>query len=250
MKIQFRFDWTYCACDPRSQRQRGERVMGGFGSILAVLSGGVMPGHVQALALSLARADQAALTFVDVLDDVAPDLPEADIAARRARLAAAVESASRSGIAASEAVVRGSPAVEVIRMVLREGHDLVLIAAGDADETARRLLADCPCPVWLVAEGRPDAVIALLPEGSSADGAQVLALAERLSTLLGVEVVRAGDAAALPDHGSAVLVAIGAGRAAGSVVALKPEGFTSPVTLEAAPQDGTAGRATGRAGKG
>lgn len=228
----------------------GVRVMERFGSILAVLSGGVMPGHVQALALSLARADQAALTFVDVIDDAAADLPEAEVAARRARLAQAVESAGRSGVAPSEAVVRGTPAIEVIRMVLREGHDLVLIAAGGADGTAGHLLADCPCPVWLVAADRPDAVFAVEPQGDAAGKAQVVALAQRLAAHLEVGVSLVADPGDLPDRAGAVLVAMGAPQAAGSVVALKPEGFVSPVTLEAAPQDETTARATGRAGKG
>lgn len=231
-----------------------------FGSILAVLSDGVMPAHVHALSVALARADRAALTFVDVIDSDAASPADAETAARRARLAEAVAAAELAGIAASEAVVRGQTAVEVIRMVLREGHDLVLYAADGPGGTAARLLADCPSPVWLVADARPEAVIAVLPTGADGDGERVAAMARALSVHLGLEVTRvaaSGAVAALRDGHAAVVVLVGrdAGLVGdGSVLAIKPEGFVSPVTLEAVPQDGpqdgTARRATGRAAKG
>jgi hypothetical protein len=50
----------------------------------------------------------------------------------------------------SEAVLHGDTAAEVIRMVLREGHDLVITGPGTTAET---LIRDCPCPVLVV---KPD----------------------------------------------------------------------------------------------
>ena len=223
-----------------------------IGSILVVLSGGVMPGHAHARALAVARTDRAALTFVDVIDSDGAAPADAEIAVRRAHLAEAVAGAERAGLSATEAVVRGQPAVEVIRMVLREGHDLVAIAAGGADDTAARLVADCPCPVWLIAEARPEAVIAVVPPGAGEDGARVTGMARALAAQLGVEA-REVTEAGMAGQAGAVVVLSGrdaAGAGAGSALVLKPAGFVSPVTLEAAPQEGTARRATGSAGKG
>jgi nucleotide-binding universal stress UspA family protein len=119
--------------------------MAEFGSILAVQDAGPSHDAVASEAVRLARANGAALTVVDVIagDDVAAD----DIAARRVRLAEAAEAARGAGIDASEAVLHGDAAVEVIRMVLREGHDLVVAGPGSA---AEGLVRDCPCPVLVV----------------------------------------------------------------------------------------------------
>lgn len=222
-----------------------------FGSILAVLRDGDMPGHVHALASLLARANRAALHFVDVID--AATATEDEVAARRARLAEAVATAELAGVPASEAVVRGDPAVEVIRMVLREGHDLLLIPAEGSDGTAARLLAECPCPVWLVADARPGTVIALLPPGGGEDGRRVAAMARNLASHLGAEVIEATEGAMPVVAASDLIVGImpvRQGRPGRCVLALKPEGFVSPVTLEAAPMDSKARGETPHAGKG
>lgn len=224
-----------------------------FGSILALLSGGETSGHVHALAVGLARADRAALTFVDVIDTDRPEPSDAGIAMRRAWLAEVAAEAELAGVPASEAVVRGDPAVEVIRMVLREGHDLVLMPADDTHDTASRLLAECPCPVWLVAGERPASVIAITPAAGGEDAARVAAMSKMVSAHLRVDVVELIEGAMPPLSCGGVLVAIRPTWNAGSkesVLALKPEGFVSPVTLDAAPQGNTARGATRNAGKG
>ncbi|MBF9058034.1 universal stress protein [Rhodobacterales bacterium HKCCSP123] len=119
--------------------------MAEFGSILAVQGAGPSQDAVAAEAVRLARASFAALTVVDVIEG--EDASGADVAARRAQLAAAAEAARGEGIQASEAVLHGDAAVEVIRMVLREGHDLVVAGPGPAAEA---LIRDCPCPVLVV----------------------------------------------------------------------------------------------------
>ena len=58
----------------------------------------------------------------------------------------------------TEAVLQGSGFVEVIRMVLREGHDIVIKAAEPLSglqrflfaSTDQHLLRKCPCPVWML----------------------------------------------------------------------------------------------------
>lgn len=230
-----------------------------FGSILAVLRDGATPAGLHDLAfdlaIDLAVAHRAALNFVDVIAPEGAAAADVGIAGRRARLAEAVAAAEARGLTTTEAVVRGDPAVEVIRMVLREGHDLVLIAAGGPDDTAARLLADCPSPVWVVGAGRPDAVLAILPaQAAAGDLARLEAAARTVAAHLGLAVARIspGD---VPAMSVGTALAVTTGRAADlagarSVFLVKPEGFVSPVTLETAPQLKTARRANGSAGKG
>lgn len=118
------------------------RWMSDFGSILAVPGTDDAGDVVAARATALARAGSAALTFVDVIadDGVGAD----DVAARRTQLASLADAARRDRIDASEAVLHGDVAVEIIKMVLREGHDLVIAGPGRAAEA---LVRDCPCPV-------------------------------------------------------------------------------------------------------
>jgi nucleotide-binding universal stress UspA family protein len=119
--------------------------MTAFNSILAVQGAGTAQDAVVAEAVRLARDNAAVLTVVDVIESDEP--PQDAVADRRTRLAEAARTARATGIDASEAVLHGEPAVEVIRMVLREGHDLVIAGPGPA---AEGLIRDCPCPVLVV----------------------------------------------------------------------------------------------------
>lgn len=65
------------------------------------------------------------------------------------------KAATRAGFEEIRVVVEvGNPVVSVVQRVVRDGHDLVVIALGDdeADHAAvvRRILRKCPAPVWLV----------------------------------------------------------------------------------------------------
>ena len=59
-------------------------------------------------------------------------------------------------------VLGGSPFIEVIKEVLRQGHDLVMMAAegeGGVEDalfgsTSTHLMRKCPCPVWVMKSGR------------------------------------------------------------------------------------------------
>ncbi|MHA7885974.1 MULTISPECIES: universal stress protein [Roseicyclus] len=119
--------------------------MTAFNSILAVQGAGTAQDAVVAEAVRLAQANGAALTVVDVIERHGTSAD--DLAMRRARLAEAAETARQAGLDASEAVLHGDAAVEVIRMVLREGHDLVVALTGPV---AEGLVRDCPCPVLVV----------------------------------------------------------------------------------------------------
>jgi nucleotide-binding universal stress UspA family protein len=144
-----------------------------FTSILAVLTEDSLAEAAFLRALDLARSNAAALTLVDVIDAAPGDLgklvamlsgqrgaelEESVMTHHRDRLAAFAERARAQGVAVTEAVLRGTPFVEVIRMVLREGHDIVMKGATLASDGTGRfkgcdmhLLRKCPCPVWIVA---------------------------------------------------------------------------------------------------
>lgn len=121
-------------------------------------------------ASSLAKRNQARLTLFSVLKDVPPsaylvvadrsvsqlqaELSEerGDMLDQQARHIAA------DGVEVATRVVTGMPFLEIIRQVLREQHDLVILTAegkGGIKErvfgsTSMHLMRKCPCPVWVM----------------------------------------------------------------------------------------------------
>lgn len=166
-----------------------------FKSILTVLTEDSLHEVALERALHLAKVNGAALTLVDVID-AAPgelarllsaiqghrgaEIEEDVIAYHRDRLAKMAERARAEGVEATEAVLQGSVFVEVIRMVLREGHDIVIKGATAAPHgkgvlkgVDMHLLRKCPCPVWMLkgpGDGNFDTVLATVdpdPEGET-----------------------------------------------------------------------------------
>jgi nucleotide-binding universal stress UspA family protein len=118
-------------------------------------------------ALALAHANGARLTVAAIADEVprGTDLEGLDLtvqtlqdavnAQARARLDALIGD-SGSEPEPERQVLTGKLFLEVIRAVLREGHDLVMKCAGPDGLLGRlfgsddmHLLRKCPCPVWL-----------------------------------------------------------------------------------------------------
>jgi len=116
--------------------------MARFGSILALACKDAARDALVGRAVMLAGADGAPLTLVDVVAGGGA----AAVEDRQQGLARTAEAARHAGIDATEAVLQGDPVAEVIRMVLREGHDLVI--AGP--DIAPGLVRDCPCDVLVV----------------------------------------------------------------------------------------------------
>ena len=119
---------------------------------------------------TLARNNQARLTVCAVVDTVPGEVriraamitPRQilDVATTRKQewLENTVDSAAIDGIAVDRQVLVGKPFIEIIRQVLRNGHDLVIKCA-DADNrlreilfssTDKHLMRKCPCPVWII----------------------------------------------------------------------------------------------------
>jgi len=140
-------------------------------SILVVLPHDSLAEAAMDCATRLARRTGAALTLVDVIDAAPGDLGrrmsdltgqrdaeiEQDVISHhRDRLAEFAERARRENIEVTEAVLQGRPAVEVVRMVLREGHDVLIKGASVSEDCGgvlagvdMHLLRLCPCPVWV-----------------------------------------------------------------------------------------------------
>lgn len=127
----------------------------------------------------LAEANGAAVTFVEVIETgpgrVARLLSPLPIAraeavrqgildAHRERLDRLAEPLRATGATVRTAVDQGTGVLEIIRRVMRDGHDLVIKDAGGRGGwpfllgTDMHLLRKCPCPVWILnAHGEPKA---------------------------------------------------------------------------------------------
>jgi nucleotide-binding universal stress UspA family protein len=80
------------------------------------------------------------------------------------RLERWVDVARQSGLQAEGKILYGTPFLQIIREVLRNGHDLVMtIAQGQSNLKERflgsmtmHLMRNCPCPVWVVNSAQPE----------------------------------------------------------------------------------------------
>lgn len=146
--------------------------MKNFKNIVYIMESDVLSGQSLETAVSFARTHQADLTLLDVIPDItsrmrplsrgpsAAEIQQALVAQRREaleRVAASFQ--GKPGVSVVVAVGRNF--LEIIRMVLRNGYDLLIKPAEDPDwsdrllgNTDMHLLRKCPCPVWLI---NPDA---------------------------------------------------------------------------------------------
>jgi len=139
---------------------------------LADSTGDLQPGFERAL--SLAQSNQAQLTVLSVLQPLPPSVVQAygyglptDLALRlqQERMAAleALVAPARQQVALELKVLQGEMLIEVVRLVLSHGHDLLLKTATEETTLTHRLLGSadmqllrkCPCPVWLLKPSAP-----------------------------------------------------------------------------------------------
>ena len=144
-----------------------------FRDILCVVEPGEKSRDALARAITLAQNNQASLTVVVVAEIVtagigmpeggaiSADLQEALVSARAQGLKDLVDP-YRKRIDIETKVLIGVPFLEIIREVLRSGHDLVIKAPENPDWLERlfgsddmHLLRKCPCPVWLIKHEAP-----------------------------------------------------------------------------------------------
>ena len=69
-----------------------------------------------------------------------------------------IKSIVAAGVEVKTRLVSGTPFLEIIRQVLRDRHDLVMVTVEGADRlqarlfgsTTMHLMRKCPCPVWAI----------------------------------------------------------------------------------------------------
>jgi nucleotide-binding universal stress UspA family protein len=154
-------------------------------------------------AYDLAIANHARLTVIDVIDgyDADPQLEER-LGIRVSQLLRDNHLAAMSTMVSAyqsedqmiyTQVMTGTPFIEIIRAVMRNGYDLVIKAAHTAPGFSERLLGStdmhllrkCPCPVWIERPGKPipyqNVLAAVDPVSDASTGRLVMDLASSLS---------------------------------------------------------------------
>ncbi len=130
-----------------------------FKNILLVYNNGVGDDDTLSQVVALAKRNDAELTMVEIVTKTA--LPAREIAERHKHLSRMIASIQNEGVKTSTAILEGTPFLEIIRQVLRRGHDLVTIPAeGDVGfkhlffgSTSMHLMRKCPCSVWVTKPG-------------------------------------------------------------------------------------------------
>lgn len=196
-----------------------------FKNILLLYDGAVGTDAALSRAQSLARSNGATLTLFEVVQQVPRDVlsllgpltrddvevQERYLEERRANLERLAASMRADDIAVEVSVVRGIPFIEVIRAVLRDDHDLVIMVADSVKglrtitfgSTSMHLMRKCPCPIWVI---NPKAghsfrrILAAIdpPPGEQGNGEldiKIMQLASSLSRMEGcdLEVLHAWD---------------------------------------------------------
>ena len=151
-----------------------------FRNILAVYGDDPGSDDVLVQAVGLARTSGAALSIVYPCE---PPRPAKAVEEARRRLLRIVPGILQEGVAdvATEVVV-GTPHVEIIRKVMEDEHDLVIVGAESGralrrvifGNTAINLMLQCPSAVWVLKPGQSspcaNIVAALDLCGDSPDG--------------------------------------------------------------------------------
>lgn len=147
-----------------------------FHNILVVFDNEEQTRPVLDRAVSLSIRNQARLKVMDVFAEgpgvvremlqgwLPREFPEKMLAERASRLEAFVAPARESGVELTVKVLQGTPFFEIIREVMRGGHDLLMKGADVvpgwrqmlASSTDMHLLRKCPAPVWIMKRDLPD----------------------------------------------------------------------------------------------
>ena len=144
-----------------------------FNNILCVVEHGKEGKPALDKAVTLAEHNQAKLTVVDVITRVparigmpgggplSSDLRAAMVREHEARLVELIEP-YRKRLDVKHGMLTGTSFLEIIRAVLRNGHDLVIKCPESPSWLDRffsgddmHLLRKCPCPIWLVKPEAP-----------------------------------------------------------------------------------------------
>jgi nucleotide-binding universal stress UspA family protein len=145
-----------------------------FKNILLLSREGAGERATLARAVVLAKQNGARLTLVEVVEDLprelrmlitampAIHLEKVVLKERIERLQAIVAPLVEDGVRASSTVLYGTPFLEIIREVLRQKYDLVILTAEGGSgvkerlfgSTSLHLMRKCPCAVWVMKPSR------------------------------------------------------------------------------------------------
>lgn len=223
-----------------------------FRNILVLISGPSSQQPLSERAARLAKQNKGTVTLAAVVEVlpwytrlVLPSAEESNRALVREKSEALEELAARlrqDDIEIATKVLQGRPSLELIREVLRGGHDLVMKEAepnqgvlfGPAD---MQLLRDCPAAVWLFnpAQGdRPFAqILAAVDPAPAPDVADLLHLTEELApkdASLDLKIMELADS--LMESEGAELHVLHAWSAPGEMM-LRGEGRLAQVQVDA-----------------
>lgn len=127
-----------------------------FKNILYVTEETVDQASAVGRAVSMAEKNQAKLTIMDVISPVAGAHLSDTASYHRQKLESLIQP-YRKRLKVQTDVVEGTPFLEVIRSVLRNGYDLVIKLAENPDFMKKlfgsvdlHLLRKCSCPLWLM----------------------------------------------------------------------------------------------------
>lgn len=156
----------------------------------------------------------------------------------------------QAGILVKSKTLYGIPFIEITREVLRSQHDLVMITAEGNDSlkgtwfgsATLHLMRKCPCPVWVIKPGQNRQFGRILAavdldqddEVRIALNRKIIELATSLARMKAVELIvmgtvsRSGIAGLLIGNTAEKVLR----QVDSSVLAIKPEGFVTPVKLD------------------
>jgi nucleotide-binding universal stress UspA family protein len=141
-----------------------------FSNILLVVDDRTDCSAALKRAATLARNNHARLTVCANIDAIPNELrmrvitvtsrEVLDVAVTKTQewLNATVDPVAVDGVSINTKVLVGKPFIEIIRQVLREGHDLIIKCADSGSglremlfsSTDKHLMRKCPCPVWII----------------------------------------------------------------------------------------------------
>ena len=159
--------WHICALYILKKETRAVKR---FKNILLLANQGTGDQAILRRAASLAETNRAQLTVVDVIEELPRDmqklivvitpmeLQKSVIQERQKQLERLVAPIRKEGLRIGVNVLIGTPFLEIIRQVLRQKHDLVIMAAEGRSglkgrlfgSTSLHLMRKCPCPVWVM----------------------------------------------------------------------------------------------------
>jgi len=140
-----------------------------FKNILLVSDHGTIGNAVFRRAVSLATRNHAKLTLLEVIEEPREmqafsgsarlqEVQKRVVGELQEQLEEVMAPAGAQGIETAARVLLGTPFIEIIREVLREKHDLVMMTAEGKSglkerlfgSTSLHLMRKCPCPVWVM----------------------------------------------------------------------------------------------------